>query len=185
LCYHITGRERSNEGKKETKKLVKICGDGNCGSVSLLKAVKEWPREAKKGLNFRNQEDIRNQVAAHAKNLSPVLRDQLFYGKYAGDASAKEKAAFVKVWAQRVIQDRVHVGQLFCRLFADMVQANLTIYQLRAGELADNVFMMLDEDSEHLRQAKEGREIELFYSSCVHGDLRRTGHYDLVKTTWS
>jgi hypothetical protein len=167
-----------------TKKVDKTPGDGNCGPASLQKAVSEWSREGKRGLNFLNQADVREKVAAHAKILTPALREQYFEGKYAAEATPVQKGAFVEQWAWEAQQDGVHVDLLFCRLFADMVKANLTINEVRAGNLLfRECYKLLDEDSEVPREAKEGREIELFYSSSFHG--WRTGHYDLVKTTWT
>jgi hypothetical protein len=135
------GKKRSREGKKATKKLDQTLGDGNCGPVSLSKAVKGWEREAQKGLNFKHQAFLREQVAKHAQNLTPSLRDRFFEGNYAEDASFAEKEAFVKQWAREATQDGAHVDLLFCRLFADLVKANLTVYELRDGKLAvDSVF---------------------------------------------
>lgn len=178
-------KKRNREGTLVTKRVDKTCGDGNCGPASLLKAVKSWGRDAKKGLKFRDHQDIREQVAEHAKNLTPALREQFFEGRYQADASPAEKAAFVGEWAQEAQQDRAHVELLFCRLFADMMMANLTVWERRDDKLVADSYKLLHEDSEVPREAIEGREIELFYSSFLHGGGQRTGHYDLVKTSWA
>jgi hypothetical protein len=180
-------KKRGRDGKKVViKKVAQIPGDGNCGPVSLQKAVSDWLGEGKRGLNFLNQADVREKVAAHAKILTPALREQFFEGNYAEEATVLVKEAFVMQWAREAREDRRHVDLLFCRLFADMVKANLSINEVREGNLMTReCYKLLDEDSELPREAKEGREIELFYSSFLHEDGKRTGHFDLVKTTWT
>jgi hypothetical protein len=178
--------KRNRDGKVATKKVGKIVGDGNCGPESLLKAVKEWPRDAKRGLNFKGQQEIRNKVAQHARDMAdkPALREQFFEGRFEAEASPAQKNRFVSVWAARAEKNRDHVDLLFCRLFANMLAANLTIYEHLDNELKKGHYKLRDEDSELLREAQEGREIELYYSSALQ-DGRRTGHYDVVMTTWA